>query len=515
MESYELGIVWAKNGVDFEGLFKTTVLIGSNIVFSEDKWYCDKLAKRSNEDKSVNTIYFNGIPLKYKNLVKYFILLKLNSRLAIGTTRNYIKALLLLFNFLETKSISIDSINKETASLFKKYLHQATFTTEYKHTMWANLNVFFQDTKTWDGIPSTNYFAGANPFPKHKNKIGKYIPSTVVDQLDVAFRDESIPLYLRVFYWIARSIPSRANEILGMKLDCLKPYGDDWVIFIPTWKQNGGYKEAQIRRIHLRYEGHGKYLIDLIRQQREESELLQDLVSEKEKGYLLAHPSYTYSKKGFNGIGEFICGKNTKILNTKLAALGWTLNRISERYNITDENNDIYHLTSHQLRHNGITDRLYAGFTPIQIALMTDHQSHEMIVSAYNHSQKEKLIEKQKLVHSEQEQKPVYFNGRILNMEDQLETRLLKNIRSHKLNKLGICSDITGCKSKLFECFDCEFFIPDADQLPYYEEQVKVLEDKIGKLTNSPNLKENMLYNLNLHQKIVERIKMNVEEESM
>jgi hypothetical protein len=46
---------------------------------------------------------------------------------------------------------------------------------------------------------------------------------------------------------------------------------------------------------------------------------------------------------------------------------------ICKRYGIRDKNGKDYSVTSHQLRHNGITDRLRAGFTLPQIAEMTAH----------------------------------------------------------------------------------------------------------------------------------------------
>lgn len=42
-------------------------------------------------------------------------------------------------------------------------------------------------------------------------------------------------------------------------------------------------------------------------------------------------------------------------------------------------------MTTHQFRHNGITDRLASGFTAAQIAEMTGHHGDAMICNAYSH----------------------------------------------------------------------------------------------------------------------------------
>lgn len=52
---------------------------------------------------------------------------------------------------------------------------------------------------------------------------------------------------------------------------------------MPTWKQNGGYLEPQLRRIYLKYSGHGKFLIDMIREQQEIARSLQSSLPDHQK----------------------------------------------------------------------------------------------------------------------------------------------------------------------------------------------------------------------------------------
>lgn len=504
--TYELNVKYPAGAVVFKRIENAIGLFCSDANFSDDSWLCDKKKESVAQENSVYTIYFSSVPDEYKTLVKHFSLLKLNEGKSVGNVKNHIKGFVLFAKFLKRNKLDLINMNNETALVFKKQLVNSNYKNSYKHGIWSSLNVIFSETITWEGTPNTNYFKGSNPFPKDENHEYKYIPCFVINQLDKVFRMENIPLYLRVFYWIARSIPSRANEVLGMNLDCLKPYGEDWVIIMPTWKQNGGYIISQIRRIYLKYEGHGKFLIDLIRAQQEEAKEFQGKMSQEDSGMLFAHARYSFMKR----TQKYSRSTNKPIL-FKLSALLHILREICNRYNVTTEEGKIYNFTTHQLRHNGITDRLYAGFTPIQIALMTDHQTHEMIIKAYNHEQKEKLIEKQKLVYSDQSRKPVYFKGRILNMDECLEKRLLTNIRAYRINELGICSDITGCEGKIFECFDCDLFVPDAKQLFFFEEQVRIFEEKIIKFKDHPYLRENAEYNLELHKKIIERIKSAME----
>lgn len=123
-------------------------------------------------------------------------------------------------------------------------------------------------------------------------------------------------------------------------------------------------------------------------------------------------------------------------------------------------------MTSHQFRHNGITDRLRAGFTLPQIAEMTAHHGTAMLYASYAHLNlfPETIVEPIKY-ETGAEHSYVMFGGRILNMDAVTESRLLKNVRAHRVPG-GICADVTHCQSGLWSCVDCECFVPEVEQLP-------------------------------------------------
>lgn len=107
-----------------------------------------------------------------------------------------------------------------------------------------------------------------NPYSGTVKLDYKYIPDDVADRLDRTFKSEDIELHLKCIFWLLRLVPSRISEILGMKIDCIKPYNGHYVIFIPTWKQNGGHIEPMYRSIHLEREGMGGYLLELLQKQQ-------------------------------------------------------------------------------------------------------------------------------------------------------------------------------------------------------------------------------------------------------
>ena len=115
---------------------------------------------------------------------------------------------------------------------------------------------------------------------------------------------------------------------------------------------------------------------------------------------------------------------------------------ICTRYGVRDQNGNPYKVTTHQFRHNGITDRLAAGFTAAQIADMTGHHGDAMIYSAYAHLelQPETIIEKQEFISEEsgsRDERYILLGDRILNINEQLEKRLLKTC-GHIEYKVGL-----------------------------------------------------------------------------
>lgn len=121
-------------------------------------------------------------------------------------------------------------------------------------------------------------------------------------------------------------------------------------------------------------------------------------------------------------------------------------------------------------------------------------------------------LEKQEFVSEEsgsRDERYILFGGRILNMNEQLEKRLLKNLRAHRVRG-GICSDITGCKSDMWNCLECKFFIPDAEQRNYYIEQIALWEEKQRRFHAFPRIRENAEHNVELFESILKRIDKDV-----
>jgi integrase len=491
--------------------------LGTDINFSDDIWICDKLKRSPSQLTCHLTLHFSNIPERFKEIVKYFALKRFEDGISFACINSGIRNINTFFIFFTEKyaGLELKLIDRGIIFEYKNYVEHYQWQQSTKEYKWGTLNVFFDTLKGWNELPTKSPTTKANPFSRDESKKYdyKYIPEFVLKQLDDIFRHKELPLYQKTIYWIMRSFPSRVSEVVGAQLDCLKPFNGNWVLFLPSWKQNGGYIVPELRTLYMKYEGHCKYLIDLIRKQQKASNALQYRLEQEKRGMLFTYKEARINVSGYKKAG-IVAYDNPNVLhiaNREIAAR--ILTNICTYFKVKDENGLPYLVTSHQLRHNGITDRLYEGFSPVEIRYMTAQKSDAMILEAYNHMNlmPDKIAAKQSLVHVESSKAeastPVYFKGRILNLDEQLEKRLLKNLRTHRL-KHGICSDVMNCQNdKRYECLSCRYFIPDANDLKYFENEVLQWERKAEIYKTHPFKLENAIYNLKLNRDIVKRIK--------
>ena len=479
--------------------------LGADLIFSSDKWACDKFRRAPSEKANMYTLYFHKIPMPYREAAKYFAAISLIRGKSIATAKTYIDDLIRFFDFWVTqnKDAALRLCDEFAAADFYQYLEERGLAESTNIGIWSSVNMFFKTMNGWDDMSLKNPFS-ISPYCRQRRFDEKYIPESVALQLDAVFKRDEIDLHLRCAYWLLRLIPSRIGEIVGMSIDCLKRFNGKYVLFIPTWKQNGGWRKPIMRSIHLEETGIAAYLIDLIKRQQETARQLQEYMPDGKKDALLTYRQrYVYYNK--TPYYTKLCFVATgPAIRTKFQEL-------CKRYAVADDAGKLYRVTTHQFRHNGITDRLAAGFTTAQIAEMTGHHGDAMIYNAYTHLDlmPETIVKKQEFVSEEagsRENRYIFFGGRILNMDEQLEARLLKNLRAHRVRG-GICSDITGCKSDMWNCLECASFVPDADQLSYYEEQASLWREKCKRFSSFPVIRGNAEKNAELFERIVKKLR--------
>jgi hypothetical protein len=98
------------------------------------------------------------------------------------------------------------------------------------------------------------------------------------------------------------------------------------------------------------------------------------------------------------------------------------------------------------------------------------------------------------------------FGGRILNMDARMEARLLKNIRAHRVRG-GVCADVTHCKSDMWTCLSCGQFIPEKEQLSWFEEQAESWRTKAERFVHDPLIRANALKNAEAFEDVIHKLK--------
>jgi hypothetical protein len=488
----------------------------SGSLFGDDIWIFDKLYRRKNGSYSHNKLYFTQCSVAYKDLIKKFALIRLLLNSKTSTVSSNLDGTNFFIKFLNNNyhQITLDKVNKQNINAYKNYLkRQAYLSIRTKETRWSGIAMFFHVMANYGYEYQSNIIGTTNPFSCTRSQKAsleiKYIPEDIAIQLDKVFLNDKLPLPHRAMYWICRLIPNRITEVASMEIDCIKPYINEKVLSIPMFKQNGGYIVPEIKNIAIEEIAVGKFLLDLVREQIELAKSLQEETRDEKKGFLFTYVPYYYHRED----NSYTIFKNNKsnirgvqLLN--IDKFNNFLRNVCKRENIKDSNGEIYLLSSHKFRHNAISDRLYEGFRIIDITAMTHHKSSGMIIHNYTHINDSILQEKENEIIGE-EKPTVLFKGHILNSTDDIVwQRIMRRPYAHKIGRLGICSDISNCESNMYECLnECDYFVPNADELEYFEEEAEQWKKKIDKFSNNQFIRENAQYNYALFQKVIDRIK--------
>lgn len=479
--------------------------LGNNIKFEYNVWLCDKASKVPMRKSSMK-IYFTMIPNKYLIIVKYYVLISIKK---FTTIKCDVQKLGVFLKYLVAyeNSTPLINVNQATIERYRRHIDKQDVAKSTKVGYMQVLASFFWKLDGWEDTPTNNPVNKRVHLYKRKksdNEIKtRYIPDSVTKELDKIFFSEEIYLYFRLYYWFCRMYPSRCSEISSLKIGCIKPLDDLYYVwFKEEEKSSNDLGGSNILNIRIKYEGWGKYLIDLYHEQEKISELLQDKVSNEFKGLLfLYNPITTRYKKPKQQ--KRICLVLGPIFNK-------FIKKLCKEEGLIDGLGEDIKITTHCFRHNGITDRLYEDFSPTSIRDLTGQKSDGEVIGAYHYRKKDEIEKLQKKALKERFSKnksgsyentnnqllsgnlneavslatsKVMFRGRIMNLDDNREQRLLANKRAYQISYsdrcIGICTEIASCNNGIFNCFKCNDFAPDSNELDFFKEQVNYWEERI------------------------------------
>ncbi|KUP25795.1 hypothetical protein [Paenibacillus sp. DMB5] len=467
--------------------------------FDDDKWYCSKKHKDTRRN-SVYTLYFEKVPPKYKDLLKYYALFKK------GAIHGKQKEIIYIRYFLEYllkyhPKTKLNKVSKEIIYQYEVYIGE-NLTPSSKLRYYLGIKNFFKVMKNFPELPDINPTKLKNPFKEfRKNNDDKYIPLEVIQQWDKHMKNDvlDIPIEIRTAYWILRSFPNRSHEVFGSKLDALTRGFSYYILNVPTWKQNGGYDYEELKEIPIIDVGHGGYLIRLLQELKalNEKRLREFEVPKHKKQGLFSCRWFRFKKIEGSLVAYEAPYHKDKFSALTVDKFNRCIKDLAGFLNIKDKNGKTYAPTSHQFRHNAITDRIYVGgYSSEQVSVLSKHKNMAML-SRYRHPLHDAMRKILSDKKSSSETAPVEVKGKYWNLDEKTVKILEKSKpdayltwEAGGIKGVGICSQIDKCNPKgtshHFECYECDWFVPKAEYIDYYRKELEHWKKRMIQYANHP-----------------------------
>lgn len=434
--------------------------------FDDDKWVIDKKETEINLPPDVRTMRFTGLHEAVKDDCKEWTLDQLLIGRKIKGIKRSVCDIIYCLKIIDvsegTGSITERDILKIYDKLFDGGMRAATAVSK-----WNSLKGFFAHMRYKKQARIMEGYV--LPQVTHGKIRDKYIPDEAAAVLDDMFMTDQIPLVHRAIYWCMRLWPNRIEEIVSMKKDCLKKISEDrYMLTLPVSKTAGNVEEPEYKRFEIIYDGIGRYFVDLIQEQIEQS---RTLIPDTEFLFV-SRRIYWKRNRITKEYGYEEIGRQVYVFHERSVQMFWL--RLSKRLALKDKDGDLVNVTTHKFRHNAVTDRLLSGiFRSLDVMQETGHKNTAMIDGNYAHK-------------PEPEEKPPAFNGTITD-NVRREQAILRMPYAMRIPGLGICSDNRDCGQGMAKCLKCEHVQIDPGMADYMRHDYENWKTKLEKVTKIGN----------------------------
>ena len=431
--------------------------------FFDTNWFIDKKEINKNIPRYLRNINFKPFWGETAATVKMWVLRSLILDQTIETIQGKLNRITSFRNCFD-EIISFSYIDKQEIMEFYEAVFDDVETDsnlKWAISKWNTVKYFFQEMGYQYQYKIMNKYVIPKTPDITRNE-EKYIPEEVIAQIDPFMMNGTIPNMIRCIYWILRLIPSRISEVLSMKRNCLKQLTESsYVLTIPIYKETVPYMSKELKLIEIESKGMGEFLIGLIQEAINET---RDLPADDFLFYSKAY--YSKITNPSKELKYYLMPKSHRSLITR-DRYGSILRRICSVLDVRYDGKP-YLITSHQYRHNGISDRLNSGiFRLIDVQRLTYHHIPETVYDSYCYTSSKDMRK-----HMKKEQ-PVIFRGRVINTDNPLHiNRLLSRPYACRIHNLGICSDTRDCDADMAACLRCKYLVPDFENIDYYSEEL-------------------------------------------
>ena len=424
---------------------------------------------------------FKNIDEQFLNTIRLWAILRSN---ALGNLDKTADSFSSFTNYLASKKLNLKQVRVSDLKDYEEHLDTSIGKRTNKPlgnaTKWENYHAVLSFFTLMQGHPLVakieniglfvNPYVGKIRMGSSNEDGNKEIPKDKLDILDSHFKQESVPLAVRVYYWLMRMYGVRPEDALSYPLDCVKLLNDDTA----TMKTYVGKQNTAVNRIDVTEEQPykivllnlkepmQKMLYRLIKEQQNIAEFLQNeidkknfLMTKKKDGHL-SEITHLLTKEGMKTYWK----REVKILFSE----GETPNMKS-------------------LKHTAISKRAYWGtHTHHALRDVANHQSHHTL-DAYTKPAPENMIALQKRIEAFLAGADVdwAFKGTsVINMKNIL-TKIMENPFAHQLPGKGFCPDARSCGNH-FECIGCNYLVPHPELRDYYLKQAEDYDQRAQNL---------------------------------
>lgn len=327
-----------------------------------------------------------------------------------------------------------------------------------------------------------------NPFAKfifrnlpEYRKTTPVIPESVIEQIN-SHLDELPPLY-KLIYEIFANSGLRLKEVFLLESDCIENSRYDGV-FQLKFKS---HKSLAARRRH----GAGDYHRIMI------PKTLADNIAD--------HVASTASLRKLKGSSYIFMSRNSELTKAVMSCDTFIshVRNIIEKYDIRDDDGELWHLTSRQFRKTVAVTLIENGATTAKLAYWLGHLNIRTAAAYYAEVRKMKLAEfntrffKEKFeiiisteqleIYSEEERRLLYIDFRLEQRRVELGYCLLKAAN-------GRCPN----RNSLYNCVNCRNLCTGKKYLPYWNELLSQ-QKELWKGLYSPIMQPALRTMRNLH----------------
>ncbi|MDL2219582.1 hypothetical protein LJC04_04540 [Ruminococcaceae bacterium OttesenSCG-928-O06] len=453
-------------------VFNKTLQNYGEVNFRDAKWVLKPIQSRRPITIDFTRVNFDECDI---NFIKAYIVTVIvqSPNMNLSTAKRELHNCITFFDFLYSTHVYISNV---VSALMHKYvIHIGTLDCppSTKNSICATAKKALRFAADYN-LLRANLIAFDFQFDEGK-KLPKRAPEYgVIKKLDRIFFDLAtyVPLDMRLMYLLLRLILNRFSEVQNMHLECMViPEEGIFSVSIPVQKATPLSLPIYISHSRLIDGNVENILFDTLLKQQQYARTNQANAMEYAKDYL------------------FLSSKNPKELLT-IDGFNKYLNDMCQKYNIRNHDGTIAHVTSHGFRHIGVTERFNSNLI----------MSHEIQKEAAHSRIEETLGYGYQSIYDEtnrlEELTNYTLSSEFTHKEKCITPR--KPLSSKRYDALlqqpyvriipayGACCDMS-CSPKYEQCITCDYFVPDNTFLPYFEECILILEEKLNRFYSNPH----------------------------